>query len=172
MAQKPCPACAEPIDSMDAACRFCGESLRGEPVVVAAPPSPDAEHLRQLSIFHYVLAAMTAFFACIPIIHLALGIAMVLGRLDEGGKNPPPAFVGWLFVAVGGFMILAGWTLAVLLFLSGRNLARRRRRGFCTVVAALSCLMMPLGTILGVFTLMVLNRPTVRSLFDAQKESD
>lgn len=165
MAPKPCPACAETIDSADAACRFCGESLR------PTTPPQDLEHLRLLSLFHYILGGLTAFFACIPFIHVGLGIAMVLGKLDQG-KNPPPPAIGWLFVVVGGFFILAGWTLAALMIVAGRKLARRRNRGFCTVVAAFSCLMMPLGTILGVFTLMVLSRPTVRRLFDAEKESE
>ena len=165
MTKRPCPACAEAVDAEDAACRFCGERLR------AVAPPQDEEHLRVLSICHYVLGGITALFACIPFIHVALGLAMVLGKLDAG-KNPPPEAFGWIFVIMGGFFILAGWTLAVLLLLGGRNLARRRGRGFCTAVAALSCLFMPLGTILGVFTLVVLNRPTVRRLFDAENQSE
>ena len=43
----------------------------------------DQEHLRLLSIFYYVCAGLTALFACIPIIHLVLGLMMVRSLLDE-----------------------------------------------------------------------------------------
>ena len=32
----------------------------------------DEEHLRLLSIFHYVCAGLSAFFACIPLIHVTV----------------------------------------------------------------------------------------------------
>ena len=44
----------------------------------------DAEHLRLLSIFHYIAGGVTALFALFPAIHLFMGIAMVTGRFDGG----------------------------------------------------------------------------------------
>jgi len=35
----------------------------------------DEEHLKLLSIFHYVVGGIAAFFAFFPIIHLVIGIA-------------------------------------------------------------------------------------------------
>ena len=35
----------------------------------------------------------------------------------------------------------------------------------CIVMAALACLSMPFGTVLGVFTIIVLARPSVQALF-------
>jgi hypothetical protein len=35
----------------------------------------------------------------------------------------------------------------------------------CLVTAIIACIFMPLGTILGIFTLMVLNRATVKPMF-------
>ena len=43
----------------------------------------DLEHLRLLSIFHYVVAGLAALFALIPVFHLVFGIAMVSGALEE-----------------------------------------------------------------------------------------
>jgi len=57
--------------------------------------------------------------------------------------------------------------LAVLMIIAGRFLAKRRHHTFCIVVAAIACLFMPFGTILGVFTLVVLMRDSVRLQFDA-----
>ncbi len=123
----------------------------------------DAEHLSLLAIFHSIAAGLTALLACIPFIHLAIGIALLLG--GGSGPNPPPPFLGWLFVIVPGFFIGCGWTLALLIFVAGRRLKRHTAWTFCFVVAVLECFIMPYGTVLGAFTIIVLNRPPVKVLF-------
>ena len=134
----------------------------------ATPPpasaNPDAEHLRLLTVFHSVVAALTAFFACFPLIHLGMGVFMLM-KPESFKPNPPPPFLAWFFVIAAALAILAGWTLAGLFLLAGRNLARRRRYLFCQIVAGIGCIFMPFGTVLGVFTLLVLARPSVRELF-------
>lgn len=126
----------------------------------------DLEHLRLLSIFHYVAAGLTALFACFPIFHVVIGVLFVSGALNDGGSDPPPAALGWVFILVGGFVILTGWTFAFFIYKAGRALAARRSRTFCLVIAGLQCLVMPYGTILGVFTIVVLLRDSVIALFD------
>jgi hypothetical protein len=129
----------------------------------------DAEHLRLLSIFHYVVAGMTALFACFPCIYLVLGILFVSGALDHGkGNEAPPASVGWLLIAIAGVLILTGWSVAIAILVAGRFLARRAHYLYCFVVAAIECILMPFGTVLGVFTIIVLSRTSVRSLFPAR----
>ena len=126
----------------------------------------DAEHLKLLSVFHYVLAALTALVGFLPIIYIALGAAMVMGKMPASPSSPaPPPEVGWMFIIFGGLFCLLAWAFAGCLFLSGRWLAARRNWTFCFVVACLSCMNVPLGTILGVFTILVLQRPGVKGLF-------
>ncbi|MEZ5978495.1 MAG: hypothetical protein R3F34_09775 [Planctomycetota bacterium] len=127
--------------------------------------SVDREHLRLLSIFHYVLAGITGVGALFPVIHLAVGIAILAGALPETAGEDPPEFVGWLFVAFAGVFIVVGLAMAYALFVAGRKLGRIRGRTYCLVVAAISCVIVPLGTVLGVFTLVVLGRPSVQDLF-------
>lgn len=127
----------------------------------------DEEHLRLLSIFHYVCAGLIALFACIPIFHLVFGLLMIFRPEVFGpSRNQPPAFVGWVFAVLGGAFILMGWIFAGLLVRAGRCLARRRHYMFCFVIACIACVFMPFGTILGVFTLIVLIRPSVKNLFE------
>ena len=108
--------------------------------------------------------------ACFPFIHFTVGILMVTGAFDSaapgGGGSAPPAFIGWFFVAVAAVMITAGWTIAVLVLIAGRFLGRRTHHLYCLVVAGIECCFMPFGTILGVFTLFVLLRPSVKTLFE------
>jgi hypothetical protein len=130
----------------------------------------DAEHLRLLSIFHYVVAGFQAMFASFPILHLLFGVAMVFfpDRFGGGRGGGPPAFVGWFFIVFASAWMLIGWTLAVCLVVAGRSLAQRRRHTFCLVVAAVVAVTcMPLGTVLGVFTFIVLLRPSVKQAFAA-----
>lgn len=126
----------------------------------------DTEHLKLLSIFHYIVAGLSALFACIPFIHLAIGIGFVLfGDKTGKGSDGPPAFVGWLFIGLASFFILLGWTHAILVFLAGRFITARKHHTYCFVVACVQCIFIPTGTILGIFTIIVLNRPSVKALF-------
>ena len=130
----------------------------------------DIEHLRLLSIFHYIVGALAALFACFPIFHLAFGLVMLFApeKLENGPHNDEEMlrFLGMFFVAFAGFFILAGWTMAVCVCIAGRNLARHRRYTFCLVIAAILCIFIPFGTVLGVFTIIVLVRPSVKELFE------
>jgi len=123
----------------------------------------DKENLKLLSIFHYIVGALTALCACIPLIHVAIGIAMLVGAFD--GKDAPPKFLGWIFVIFPGFMILCGWAFAVCIIIAGRKLARFRARTYCLVIAGIECIFMPFGTVLGVFTIIVLMKDSARELF-------
>jgi hypothetical protein len=133
----------------------------------------DAEHLRLLSIFHYVVAGISALFACFPLIHFVVGCLMVFAPNNFGhsGHNPGNdiealRFFGGLFMLIAAFIIALGWTMAICIFCVGRCIARRRRYTFCFVVAAIECLLMPYGTVLGVFTIIVLMRPSVKAMFE------
>jgi hypothetical protein len=129
-------------------------------------PNQDVEHLRLLSIFHYVVAGMLALCSLIPIVHLTIGIAIVSGAFDEmGNGNAPPEFFGWFFIGIASIAILCGLATSLCMAVAGRYLGRHSGYMFCLVVAAIECMFMPLGTILGVFTILVLMRPTVKELF-------
>ena len=125
--------------------------------------SSDLDQLRLLSVFHYVVAGLTAIFSLFAAPHLVLGVLLAPGRLE--GQEEGVEFFGWFFALLAGVFILWGWTFAACLVASGRFLQARRRYLFCLVTAAVSCTFVPLGTILGVFTIVVLMRDSVKQLF-------
>ena len=127
----------------------------------------DLEQLKWLSIGFYIYAGITALFACFPIIHLAFGIAMVTGQFNDG-PNPPPDMFGWFFVGIASIFILGGWAMAIASLLAGRFIKQRKKYTFVFVMAIISCMFAPLGTILGVFTIIVLLRDPVKALFEGQ----
>ncbi len=81
------------------------------------------------------------------------------------GDEAAQAMMGGLFTAIGAIGILILWILAVLVIVAGRKLARHRSHTYCMVIAGVECLFMPFGTVLGVFTLIVLLKPEARELF-------
>jgi hypothetical protein len=123
----------------------------------------DSEHLKLLSIFHYVVAGMAAMVACIPFIHLFMGLALATGALGDSDPGTRP--VGFAIMAFAAFFIVAGWIFAALVAFAGRSLQTRRRYTYCLVMAGIECIFMPVGTVLGVFTIIVLVRDPVKSLF-------
>ena len=126
----------------------------------------DKRNVRLLAIFHYVMGSLTALFACIPFIHLFIGIAVLTKGLAKNPSNGlSPVFVGWIFILIAAFVILAGWALAVLMIITGRKLSQFRSRAFCLVIGAIECAIVPIGTILGVFTLILLTKDSVKELF-------
>lgn len=82
-------------------------------------------------------------------------------------KDQPPAWFGLIFVILATIIIFFGWTFAALLAIAGRSLNQRKRYTFCIVMAGIACFYMPFGTVLGIFTIIVLMRPSVRTLFAA-----
>jgi hypothetical protein len=80
--------------------------------------------------------------------------------------EPSPALFGALFAMMAGAFITVGWTLALCTFIAGRCLAQRRNHMYCLIVAGvMAALCTPFGTILGVFTIIVLMRPSVKEAF-------
>jgi hypothetical protein len=126
----------------------------------------DRSHLNTLAICHYVAGGLTVLFSSVFIIHGIMGIAVLTDPTFFGGANPPPpAWFGWIFAIMGFGAVALGWTLGGLTIYSGRCIHRRRRRIFSIVIAALHCANFPLGTVLGVFTIIVLVRPSVAEIY-------
>jgi hypothetical protein len=110
----------------------------------------DIEHLRLLSLSHYLFAGATAVLCSLP-----LPIETIANRVDDLGV-----------VVMASLFMLSGWTIAVGVLLAGRFLSRRRHYTFCLAIAALLCTITPVGTVLGVFAIVVLIRPSVKLLFE------
>jgi hypothetical protein len=129
----------------------------------------DREHLNLLAIFHYVVAGLAALLSFFPLFYSLIGCFLLYAAQHPGPNNqePPPVFLGWIFIAVGAVFFIAGLTMAICILIAGRSLALRRRYSFVLVMACIECLFVPFGTILGVFTIIVLSRDSVKSLFSA-----
>lgn len=130
----------------------------------------DKEHLQLLAIFHYVVAGLAALFSFFPLLYTTVGVIFIFAA-RHGTSNPsedlPPEFLGWIFALLGLLLFVIGIAMAICVLIAGRSLALRKRYSFAFVMACIECLFIPFGTILGVFTIVVLSRESVRELFFA-----
>lgn len=130
----------------------------------------DVEQLNLLAIFHFVGAGLALLGLLFLGLHcLAFMTIFNNPKMFEGKNGPPPpeAFLNIfkVFYAIGAaFFITSG----VLNLLAGLYLRARTHRIFSLVAAGFNCIHVPLGTILGIFTIIVLSRDSVRELYEAQ----
>lgn len=128
----------------------------------------DEEHLRLLPITYWVMSCVTAFLALYGLVYVGMGAIFGFASMAEtssSGEEFPLAF-GLIFIVLGlGFLILGG-VVTALQIMTGVWIRRRRHRIACLVIAGLSCLSVPFGTMIGVFTFITLLRPSVVALFD------
>jgi len=141
------------------------------PPVLSYPSPPlyhrDADHLRLISVFHYVYGGLIALGSCFFLIYLVLGVVFISSPPASSGRPPPPE-AGWIFIALGVIFPLIGWTLAGLILYSGRCIAGRRNWMFSLVIAGVMCITGVLGILLAVFTFLVLLRPSVKLSYGLQ----
>ncbi len=177
---KKCSYCGREYSDDTAVCAIDGQSLIVPSERPNTPPplfrdqrKADADHLKLLAVFHFVGAGL----ALLGLLFLSLHFLMMhefltnpkmwAGSKQAQPQMPPPAE---FFAIFKWFYLLgAAWFMAsgILNLLSGLFLLTRKHRMFSMVVAGMNCVHMPLGTVLGVFTLVVLLRDSVREAYEA-----
>jgi hypothetical protein len=126
----------------------------------------DQEHLGLLRVGFFIMAVLTGSMSIFSLFYIGLGGFFASRLIPLGGNDAAPRMMGFLFLAVGGAFLVLGCAITFLAWFTGRSLGERRRWTFCVVVSALFCLQFPFGTAIGVCALMVLNRPSVKLLFE------
>jgi hypothetical protein len=128
----------------------------------------DEEHLRLLPVAYWVLGGFDIFISLYGLIYVGFGVLFTLAPFESSTSTsgPPPAFMGWFFFAIGLVFILAFGISAAIKIAAGFWIRKRRWRTATFVVAAVSCMSLPFGTLVGVMTFLVLLRPSVAALYE------
>lgn len=127
------------------------------------------EYLKLLSIAHYVLGGIVAAFSMLSLVYIGIGLFYISDQLPQTDGTSPTPELGWIFLIFGLLFLILGLTFAISLIASGRFLAKRKRYWFSFIVACLSCLFTPLGTILGIFAIVILSQRSVKELYGLNK---
>jgi hypothetical protein len=169
---------------MDCASTWSGSGANA--VAVNTPPplyrdqrAVDREHLSLLSVFHYVVAGFAFSGLGFLLLHYMM-FSTFLNNPDmwkgaPGAQGPPVAQFQQFFAVFKWFYVFGGACLiaaAVANLVSGLFIRARKNRMFSLVVAALNCIQVPFGTVLGVFTIIVLVRESVREVYDRPATMD
>lgn len=139
--------------------------------------SQDESHIDSLAIAHYVVGGCMVLFSCMPLMHMFMGLMMIMdvGNMQEAitaqsEAQPmpqpfPPMLFGWFFLIMGLLFFLIGQAISISVIVSGRYLHQRKNYMFSFVLACIACMFVPFGTVLGVFTIIVLSRESVKMLY-------
>jgi|TARA_B110000914_G_scaffold171852_1_gene152658 hypothetical protein len=155
----------------------------------------DVEQVRLLVIFHYVAAGIgvAAFlglglhFMFMKVVFTTLEDLPAIITADQPAKEPPvvgeevvlpveiekvneipPELFSNMFAPFVYFYLFLGVFIVlkiILNLMSAHYMGRRRHKVFSMITAGLNCLSIPLGTILGIFTFVVLSRQSVEAIY-------
>ena len=136
-----------------------------------------------LSIGHFILAGV-ALLGGVPTLLIGVSgsklmdefgsdLTMAMGQIPgQSGVDPfggsPDAMLqdlNSLIISVVVSMVLLAVVSAIHLAVVGVQIRNRRWWTFCYLTGWGECLMFPFGTVLGIFTIIVLSRPSVKLLF-------
>lgn len=117
-------------------------------------------NLNALAICYRILGGLAGL--VLTLVILMLGTA-TLARLANG--SIPLFEVAFLL-----FLLLAGGAMTLVLFEVAGSLRDHERRTFCFVVAWLICAFFPLGTVLGVLTILQLIQPEAERAFQEAEQ--
>jgi len=139
--------------------------------------------LSALSIGHFILAGV-ALLGGVPTLLIGVSgsklmdefgsdLSMAMGQIPgQSGVDPfggsPDAMLqelNTLILSVVVSMVLLAVVSAIHLSVVGVQIRNRRWWTFCYLTGWGECLMFPFGTVLGIFTIIVLSRPSVKRLF-------
>jgi hypothetical protein len=127
----------------------------------------DQEHLKLLKWAFYCLAGISGFYTLFSLLFVAMGAIVAISvPATKAGPGNDPRIMGALFVVFGIAFLLIGGAVTWLTYYSARSLEVRRRWILCMILAGLWCLSFPFGTMIGVSAILVLNRPSVKALFE------
>jgi hypothetical protein len=130
----------------------------------------DEEQLRLLSLGYMISGGFAACLSLFGLMYVLMGVIMgaAFSHLPETPSRvgqQPPAFIGWIFACIGLVMFVGLIAMAAAKFRVAWCIRHRKSRTFCMVIAAIGCLEIPYGTLLGVFSFLVLGRDSVARLF-------
>ena len=135
-----------------------------------------------LAIGFYVRGGMMLFFGCFFLLYVAMFTAVsfmpesawnqqtsrthVLAPAAKPIPTPgvansgaPPVAIFRIMAGIMGGVVFLAWVGGVLTLYSGNCIKKRKHRTLVYVMAALNCLFIPYGTLLGVFTFIILGSP-------------
>ncbi len=123
--------------------------------------------LKALTVCHYVFAGLSLLGLLGIYLHYFI-MSKVMIMADSVKTSSPHVNMEeffdvfrWIYLIGGGLCVLS----AVGNFLTAGYIRGRKARMFCLIMSGLNCLQIPVGIVLGIFTIIVLARDSVVELY-------
>ncbi|HKK11366.1 MAG TPA: hypothetical protein VJ945_00935 [Flavobacteriaceae bacterium] len=123
-------------------------------------------NLKTFGILYLIKGILNLLFVLFFMAYAVFGLFLMNSdqfRDDTIGFNP-----GTLLIGIGSVGACIAFIFGILTLMVPKYLKETRNYNFILVVAVLNCLTGVLGILLGVFTIIELNKPEVRKLFDKE----
>jgi|GEM_PF-311865 len=129
------------------------------------------DHLNLLSILYCIFGLIQIVVAALLLLWAVLG-CVLLAQPIKGistamfGSTNTPLFALGCAVSLGLLFLIFLGVLGAAHVYSGLYIKRRKKRFFSLVLAGFDCLLIPIGTVLGVSALIILNRASVKRIYE------
>lgn len=132
--------------------------------------APAPNNLNTFSILFLVKGILTLCFSIFFIFYIGMGF--FFGTIIELDPTENLPFnPGILFVIIGGIGLVITITAGILTLLASRYLKAAKHYNFIFAMAIFNCLTGVLGILLGVFTIIELTKPEIKTLFQKTKDT-
>ena len=122
----------------------------------------DLKQIKLLEIFHYIWCGLASLVGIMGVGYTVVGVSLMQ---KSEGAGTLPVDPGWAFVGVGIVTLVIGEFCSISSLIAARFYRKHRGYGWCFFTAIVSLLAGPIGLALGIFSLLVLNRNSVKELF-------
>jgi hypothetical protein len=129
-----------------------------------ANPAKDESDLRTLSILHYVWSALLGCSAIGVVGYFAM-IGGIVANAPSAGDPQGAQVAAGMMIVMGVVTFVLMIPLFILHLMAAAGLKKKTRYMLIMIMSGFACLSMPLGTALGIWTIITLSRPGVKQLF-------
>ena len=126
------------------------------------------EHLNLLSIFCFIFGGLTIFASFILLIYVGILSFFINNSETNNNINFSDFPIGIIYgVLIALFFVVV--ILGVLFIIAGLKMRKKQNRVFSMVIGIIAMISFPLGTVLGVFSIIILSKDSViRQYKDAE----
>ncbi|MDJ0574537.1 MAG: hypothetical protein QNJ65_05160 [Xenococcaceae cyanobacterium MO_234.B1] len=131
----------------------------------------DRNYLKILSVFYYIIGGFFAFLALIFGYFFIRKILIIISPesfpIESAKISAIPDYKSYMYIStiISGIYFILGESFAIAIIMSGRFLKVHKKYWFSFIIACILCLIMPVGTLLGILTIIVLSRESVKQLY-------
>ena len=123
------------------------------------------DNLSTLATLHLVKGILTILFSLLFLLYMFVGTAVTFGTIHH--DQDTPFHIGNIFIIVGAVGFVITVSIGILTLLAGKYIKERRNYNFIFAISIINCITGILGVLLGVFTILDLNKPHVKAQFES-----